>query len=90
MIDVNVTLTLPLNADQIEVIISGNPPANTTKTLISANAISGNADAFYADDTGGNSVSFRKNGTDIEIVVAPEPGIIGLLSLLGIAFLRRR
>ena len=93
LIDANGTLTLPSTANQIEVIISGDPPANTVKTLISTpNAISGNASAFYADNTGGNTVSFRKSDsdTDIEIVVAPEPGMVFGLILAGLMTLRAK
>ena len=89
LIDARGTLKLP-SSGTITVNISGNPPANTTKTLISAASIVGSADAFYAADTGGNSVSFAKVGNNIEISVAPEPGAIGMLCLLGIAFLRRK
>ncbi len=83
------TLTLPSGVDSITVNVDRvTLPINGVYTLISSTGLSGGDEtAFYSDD---NQVEFQLNGNDIEIGLTPEPGIIGLLIILGVAFLRRK
>ena len=92
LIDIDGWLFLPQDdIGSVEVIISGNPPANTTKTLISySSGLNGDLDSLYADPVNGNEVEFQFNGSNIEIHVTPEPGMFLGLILAGLAILRKR
>ena len=90
----NGTLTLPTADNSITVNVSRLADVSTTFILISSTGITGGGTdgvgAFVAEDPNDKVTGFTKDGNNINISVIPEPGAIGMLCLLGIAFLRRK
>ena len=95
---VNVGGTLDLgtvdNAITVNVIkVSGVTQPSDTMTLYTTTGVSGNADSIAMIYTGAISGPDHPtiSGNDIVVTgLTPEPGTIGLLAILGLAFLRRK
>ena len=94
-IDADGTLTLPpavnsvtVNVDFVKFQERGN------FTLISSTGISGGGadpeEVFYADGEEDDNIEFTRDGNNIMIHVAPEPGMFLGLILAGFAILRKR
>ena len=91
LLSVNGTLTIG-GAITVNVIDAGSPDG-TDLTLASATTISGNATDVtlsYGPGVGGPTNPTDDGSGNLVATVIPEPGIIGLLSLLGLAILRRK
>ncbi len=85
--------TLDISAGGIIVnVINAGSPNGGSKTLFLANTINGigtDITMNYGPGVAGPANPII-NGANITATVTPEPGIIGLLSLLGLAILRRK
>ena len=81
--------SITVNVDAIGVVLP-----EETNVLFTAVIINGNANTIFMSYAAGNSgpVNPFINGNKIEItnIIIPEPGTMALLSLLGLAFLRRK
>ena len=74
-------------------VIDAGSPNGTDLTLASATTISGDADDItmsYGPGVGGPNHPTDDGSGNLTATIIPEPGIIGLLSLLGLAILRRK
>ncbi len=74
-------------------VIDAGSPDGTVLTLASATTISGNANDItltYGPGVGGPTNPTDDGSGNLTAMIIPEPGIIGLLSLLGLAILRRK
>ncbi len=80
--------SITVNVDAIGAVLS-----DETNILFSAGSINGTADKIFMSYAVGNSGPENPtiNGNNIEItdIVVPEPAIIGFISLLALAFMRR-
>ncbi len=65
-----------------------------TNSLFSATSISGNANSIFLDYSGSSGINGPVNpvfdGNDVIVTgVTPEPGVLGLLGLIALAFFRK-
>ena len=89
------TLQTAANSITVNVIITfGFTMFDDTNSLFSATSISGNANSIFLDYSGSSGINGPANpvfdGNDVIVTgITPEPGIIGLVGLITLAFFRK-
>ena len=91
LLDVTGTFSIPAGGMTVNAIKDGAP--NGTYTLVqTTGGIIGNVNNVTMNYTGGITGDAHPtiNGNNLEVFVIPEPAALGLLAILGLAFLRRK
>ena len=92
LLDITGTFTIPAGGMTVNAINDGTPDGSTYMIVQTTGGVIGNASDItmsYGPGVAGPA-NPTISGNDLVISIVPEPAIIGLLAILGLAFLRRK